>query len=840
VSFRPRFIREAVLIPYKNGFLVDGTTALQRFRGTAAERILPQLLILMDGSRNLEQLESALPHIPPEHIRELISALSDTGLIEDGSCSSKIDIGGMLQIETRDFFSRFLSVTKANRSAGQVFDRLRASEVLILAKRQQLRHLELLASLLSDTGVHNVRVIGAASFDAQLSLGCRSSDQPLAVALSLGGEDRNWYRECDDYFRDYQSGWLRIVVDAQNNCADIGPHFRRSRTPCYECFQRVQSFPKRATNDSIQVPSDATIAFWVSFIALEIVYSISRLGPLLTQRGFRRYDLKTWESKALCFPYISGCERCSLEALTHKDKRFRHTLSPALVFEDYVGAPYRLPGELTNGQAVPNSNVALINETKCLPTSQQVPLSEQLCELKGQALDRLSGSPQNLVTEFTADQLGTILRMTAGIRKCVGNEGFLRRWAATAGNLGSVELYVVVRSVDGIQPGLYFYQPRQHSLARLEFRHKSIDPVELIKRFAPTDPLSDAIVIYTGAYHRLKRNYGPFGYRLMNMDAGVAIAQSHCLAKGLQVWSQTATNWSKDAVETELFLDTPNEQATGIVLLSHKPCNAQQQTGNSNNYLPVGRRQHARKPKDYYERTTSAVLDMLNEEVHSNYSDTRSERLPIPFELLGDNCEGLPIRLLSNIAVGGKSIDVALRNRRSILDYATDPVSIAQIGTILCHGYSDSDWIWPDESLKNHILKCYLLALRVEGLSSGLYLYDPGKHALCRSATRLCAEVVNELFVQSKFASAPAHIWIVGNLALSSYRYGAWGHRRLLLHSGCIANRFWIAALSLGLSGCIVAGLVSGAARQYLGFDGRRRAAVLSFTFGYGINGTSK
>jgi nitroreductase len=90
-----------------------------------------------------------------------------------------------------------------------------------------------------------------------------------------------------------------------------------------------------------------------------------------------------------------------------------------------------------------------------------------------------------------------------------------------------------------------------------------------------------------------------------------------------------------------------------------------------------------------------------------------------------------------------------------------------------------------------------------------------------------------ELFVQSDFADAPAVIWIAGNLAAACASDGARGHRHLLLRAGAAAHRLWMAALASGLNGSIVAGLVPGAARRLLGFDGYKTASLLAFAAGH-------
>jgi nitroreductase len=89
-----------------------------------------------------------------------------------------------------------------------------------------------------------------------------------------------------------------------------------------------------------------------------------------------------------------------------------------------------------------------------------------------------------------------------------------------------------------------------------------------------------------------------------------------------------------------------------------------------------------------------------------------------------------------------------------------------------------------------------------------------------------------ELFVQPEFASAPVIIWIAGNLAAACARLGALGHRLLLLRAGLAGHRLWTAALAMGLSGGITAGVVSGAAREQFGLDGYRQVSLLAFATG--------
>lgn len=86
--------------------------------------------------------------------------------------------------------------------------------------------------------------------------------------------------------------------------------------------------------------------------------------------------------------------------------------------------------------------------------------------------------------------------------------------------------------------------------------------------------------------------------------------------------------------------------------------------------------------------------------------------------------------------------------------------------------------------------------------------------------------------MQSEFAKAPLVVWITGNLAAAAARHGGFGHRQLLMRAGMAAHRLWMAGMATGLSGCIVAGVVPGAARRQLELDGYRKASLIALAAG--------
>ena len=152
------------------------------------------------------------------------------------------------------------------------------------------------------------------------------------------------------------------------------------------------------------------------------------------------------------------------------------------------------------------------HESKRLPNSVHCSLPGQLPKLDRAALAALApGYHKSERQTVTLTELSALLGLTAGIKQPENKNSQVRRWCATGGNLGSVELFVLARSVQGLSPGLYFYQPREHNLAALNFRTGMATCDALASRILKTEnkDLPDALILFTGAYHRVSRKQLP-------------------------------------------------------------------------------------------------------------------------------------------------------------------------------------------------------------------------------------------------------------------------------------------------------------------------------------------
>jgi SagB-type dehydrogenase family enzyme len=113
-------------------------------------------------------------------------------------------------------------------------------------------------------------------------------------------------------------------------------------------------------------------------------------------------------------------------------------------------------------------------------------------------------------------ELATVLSISYEARDRVGGAG--RRPIPSAGALYPLELYVVALCVDGLERGIYHYDPFRHRLALLEpfvlaeVRDAFVDPAIL--------DTASALVVVTAMFWRSRCKYASRGYRFVLLEAG--------------------------------------------------------------------------------------------------------------------------------------------------------------------------------------------------------------------------------------------------------------------------------------------------------------------------------
>jgi len=123
---------------------------------------------------------------------------------------------------------------------------------------------------------------------------------------------------------------------------------------------------------------------------------------------------------------------------------------------------------------------------------------------------------------LSLEEISQLLWSAQGI-----TDGRSKRAAPSAGALYPLEIYVVVGLVEGLNPGVYHYQPEENSLVNTlsgDLR-KELAQAALNQAWVENAPVD---VVITAVYGRTTRKYGERGIRYVWLEAGHA-AQNICL-----------------------------------------------------------------------------------------------------------------------------------------------------------------------------------------------------------------------------------------------------------------------------------------------------------------------
>lgn len=822
---RPRLLSEIVIVPLENGCLIDGSVALRVLNAADGHPKLPDVLALLDGNRTMEELK-ALSEISSDFLDSLVTQLSEWGLLEEGA--DPAESRGIDHGETLSFFRRFCHPAQ---SSNEQFEKLKASRVVVFARESISDRVQTLKCLLENTGVGQVDFQPAESADLWLASAEAGEATALFVSLSLTGEDRQWFAGFDRWCHENDRSWFRFVVDPQANYADAGPLFEGKSTPCYRCFYDVHGKISSETN----APSYDEL-LWVSMAATEIVFRLAQIVPVPGPGSFRRYDLQQWSSTLLFNTRVPNCLLCRPCNLATSDCGALPALQvtdASLVFEDYI-APKS--GDYLGGLYYASDAYArqFAHEGKELPSCRTHALTRRLPPFERPVLDVMSQDEAiSSRPPLSTHDLATLLLLGAGIREPNVAGPQVGRWAPTGGNFGSVEPFVVVRHVEDLLPGFYFYQSNEHALKFFERRSGGLPVDEFMRRTLGLGPggdddLPDVLIVLIGAFGRVATKYGTFAYKLINLDAGAAIGQLCLAAAGLSINLRVAPRWADDIIEEQFNLRTTIEQSTALMALSHKP------TGSVPSYsltsIPSWR---SRRPlHDFSEVAPRKLIEMLYDDGRLREDEISSYVVPIARDMNGPSDQGAPSLRLPPPLRDGISLREAFTNRRSVRKFARRPVSLEQLGTML-HLASEFDIRnFPRAEYEAGNLTLLVLALQVDQVAQGAYVYAPSSHSLDLLAEIPPASEYAKLFVQPELAAAPLFVWITGNLAQACAANGAFGHRRLLMRAGATAHALSMASLGMGLSGTIIAGLIP-AGGSNLGIDGFQRASLVGFVAGY-------
>lgn len=164
--------------------------------------------------------------------------------------------------------------------------------------------------------------------------------------------------------------------------------------------------------------------------------------------------------------------------------------------------------------------------------------------------------------------LARVLVHGAGVlrKQTYGAESFYFRTYASAGALYPVELYVVCGAVEGLEPGVYHFDPLGKSLVLLGHGDHRATVVDACAG-EPSVAGAQAQLVLTGIPWRTCWKYGERGYRHLYWDAGTILANVLALASSGGVPARIVMGFDDGALAELLGLDGVREFPLCVVPL---------------------------------------------------------------------------------------------------------------------------------------------------------------------------------------------------------------------------------------------------------------------------------
>lgn len=204
--------------------------------------------------------------------------------------------------------------------------------------------------------------------------------------------------------------------------------------------------------------------------------------------------------------------------------------------------------------------------------------------------------------------------------------------------------------------------------------------------------------------------------------------------------------------------------------------------------------------------------------------------------------EAFPPRTISlppPILDGGPSLWKVMRERRSIRDYSSLPLSLKDLSHLLwaTQGITEkafAPWYRTAPSAGAlHPIDTYLVINQVEGMESGIYFFEVVEFSLTLKRAGNFSALIAQAALNQDIAQSAAVVFVwVAVIQRSRQKYRQRAYRYIYLDCGHIAQNLYLAATALGLGCCGIAAIFDDEVNDLVGADGQEETAIYLATVG--------
>lgn len=394
--------------------------------------------------------------------------------------------------------------------------------------------------------------------------------------------------------------------------------------------------------------------------------------------------------------------------------------------------------------------------------------------------------------------LARLLYYCGGItkRKPYPGGDILFRAASCTGALYEIELYVVCADLNGLDAGVYHFNPREFVLEQL----RSGDFRGLLAEATGREPgVSSAPVtlVSTGTYWRNAWKYRARTYRHFGWDNGTVLANLFAMSRALGFPHRLVLGFVDREINHLLGLDTDREVALSLTAIGR--CREEvPPTRTSLEPLPAQPGADCRGEVDYPEMREMHASTLID-----SGRESTAWRGSIPRQATAVQGQRYPLKPLARNGIPTEPLEPVIRRRGSSRRFVPAPISFQAFSTLLYYSAQDlsADFLEPEGGLLND---WYLTANAVEGLPSGTYWLDRDRWELELLRGGSFRSEMGYLGLEQDLpAEASFDVFFMADLDPVLQRFGNRGYRALQLEAGLLGGRLYLSAYAqrLGATG---------------------------------------
>ncbi|UPV99055.1 SagB/ThcOx family dehydrogenase [Halorussus gelatinilyticus] len=384
------------------------------------------------------------------------------------------------------------------------------------------------------------------------------------------------------------------------------------------------------------------------------------------------------------------------------------------------------------------------------------------------------------------------------------------RMASCTGNLHHVEAYVVCGDLDGLDAGVYHFDPATLSLDLLrEGDYRGVLATATGDRSPEADGegssaaadaspgVADApvTVAVTSEWWRNAWKYRERTYRHAFWDSGTVVSHLLAAAHAFDLPASVVAGFDDSAVADLLGLDPRTEAPLELV-----PVGRGTPTGESPSVAPIDVETVPHPPRDrshdlpHEAWATSALSDG---EAVSAWREQVREALPVGRVGAGDG-ERVPLDPVDHGTEVARPVRSAMERRRSCRSFADELLSRRKLGTVLDRATRGvpGDWTGGGDDAGAPGLQLndvYAIATDVADVPDGRYQFHPEEAALERLGDATSADQTRLALGQEWGGDAHVNVYCMTDVDRVAEALGDRGYRLAQLEAGVVLGRLYLA-----------------------------------------------